>query len=90
MDRTHLPYSDRNAVIHGIRQQLLIRRIRSDEPILSVRQICQLINTVFWASLATEEGKYAKVAIVVIEAEDIDISMGIIRRHSSVLRFCPR
>ncbi len=78
MDRTHLPYSDRSAVIRGIRQQLLDRHIRSDEPILSVAQIRHLINTIFWASLATEEGQYAKLAVAVIEAEDMDISKGII------------
>jgi hypothetical protein len=56
MDRTQLPYSGGSAVIRGIREQLLNRRIHSDEPILSVAQIRQLINTIFWSSLRTEEG----------------------------------
>ena len=78
MDRTHLPYSDRSAVICGIRQQLLARNIQQDEPILTVAQISHLINVIFWASLATEEGQYAKLAVAVTEEEDIDISKGII------------
>jgi hypothetical protein len=78
MDRTHLPYSDRSAEIVGIRQQLLRRGIRPGKLRLSVKQVRQLVNTVFWASLATEEGKYAKVALVVVEADHIDISKGII------------
>jgi hypothetical protein len=78
VDRTHLPYSDRSAVIRGIRDQLLSRRIQSDEPVPSVTQICQLINTIFWASLATEEGQYAKLAVAVIEEDELDISEGIV------------
>lgn len=78
MDRTKLPYSDRSAVIRNIHQQLQDRSMQQDEPILSVAQICRLINVIFWASLATEEGQYAKLAIAVTEEEDIDISKGII------------
>lgn len=64
-------------MIRGIRQQLMDRRNPSDESIPSVRQISQLINTIFWASLATEEGQYAKMAVVVMEAEGVDITKGI-------------
>ena len=75
MNRTQQPYSDRSSVIRGIRQQLLDRNALTDNHTLSIAQIRQLVNTIFWASLATEEGRYAKLAVVVME--DIDISDGL-------------
>ena len=78
MDRTHLPYSDRSAVIRAIHQQLLNRRVLPDESVLSVTQIRHLINTIFWASLTTEEARYARLAVVAIEAEDMDTSSDLV------------
>lgn len=70
MDHTRIPYSCRSAVIRGIHRQLQSRRIGPDPPLLSPTQLCQLINTVFWASLATEEGHLATVALTVLSDED--------------------
>jgi hypothetical protein len=87
MDRTRQPYSDRSPVIRGIHRQLVSRSLQPDHQTLSVAAIRQLINTVFWASLATEEGQHAKVAVVVIEAEDMGITSRI--TFTDTLPFSP-
>lgn len=69
--RNHLPYSAESPVIREIHSRLSDDVCQSGSSSLSAEQISQLINTVFWASLATEEGQYAKISVTIMEPENL-------------------
>lgn len=65
--RTRLPYPAESPVIREIAIRL---KGADDTEGLSPAQISRLVNTVFWASLATEEGQHAKLSVAIMEPED--------------------